>query len=95
MTENPSTSDPQQGETLIIKCRANIQATQQGRKKDSSLPSDAVWSPTWVIYLPKSVCKGIIRDRDIIYDDEQYRYDVGQAYWNLLGWKLTCIRAEA
>jgi hypothetical protein len=96
MTSTPDASDPQQGETVVFTgIAASIQATQQGRKKDSSLPTDAVWSPTWVIYISKrAVPKGSIRDRDIIVDDESYRYEVGQAYWNLLGWKLTCIRLE-
>ena len=97
MAENPDASDTQQGEIVIASAvPASIQATQQGRKKDSSLPSDAVWAPTWVIYIPKSaVAKGVIRDRDIAYDDEGYRYEVGQAYWNILGHKLTGIRLEA
>lgn len=98
MTESPNSLDAAgQGETVLFTgISASIQATQQGRKKDSSLPSDAVWSPTWVIYIPlAALAKGSVRDRDIIVDDENYRYEVGQAYWNILGYKLTCIRLEA
>ena len=97
MTSQPSTSDPNQGEVVLFTgIPASIQATQQGRKKDSSLPSDAVWAPTWVIYIPKDALDlGSVRDRDIVVDDESYRYEVGQAYWNINGYKLTCIRLEA
>jgi len=41
------------------------------------------------------VPKGAVRDRDILVDDEGYRYEVGHAYWNILGMKLQCIRLEA
>ena len=85
------------GETaLYTGVPASIQAGASGRKRDSALPQDAVSNPTWVIYVGAgAVPKGGVRDRDIIVDDEQYRYEVGQAYWNILGLKLTCIRLEA
>ena len=52
--------------------------------------------PTWLIFTPQSaLAKGTVRDRDVIVDDEFYRYEVAQAYWNRLGMKLLCIRLEA
>lgn len=86
-----------QGETVLFTAiPASIQASQTGRKKDSSLPQDAVFAPTWKIWIPyASLAKGTVRDRDIIVDDELYRYEVAQAYWNILGYQLVCIRMEA
>lgn len=94
-----SSTDPAdaQGETVLFTAiPASIQASQSGRKKDSSLPQDAVFAPTWKIWIPyASLAKGSVRDRDIIVDDELYRYEVAQAYWNILGYQLVCIRMEA
>jgi hypothetical protein len=36
-----------------------------------------------------------IRDRDIIVDEEGYRYEVGANYWTQLGYQLSTIREEA
>lgn len=86
-----------QGETVILTdIPASIQAGPAGRKKDGSLPTDSVFAPTWKIWIPSSsVAQGLIRDRDIVRDDELYRYQVSQAYWNILGYQLICIRLEA
>ncbi len=93
------TTDPAnpQGETVLMAAiPADIEAAQTGRKKDNALPGDAVFAPTWRIYLPKArAARGSIRDRDIIVDDEGYRYEVGQAEWDILGYRLICIRLEA
>jgi hypothetical protein len=97
MTENPASTDSgQQGETVLYTgVPASIQARQTGRKRDSALPSDAVFAPTWAILVPESALpKGSVRDRDIIVDELGYRYEVAQDYWNL-GYQLNCIRLEA
>jgi hypothetical protein len=85
------------GETILYSAiPASIQAGATGRKKDNALPQDVVYAPTWWIFIPKiSLPRAGVRDRDIIVDDEFYRYEVGQAYWNILGYKLICIRLEA
>ena len=94
--QSTSPSDPSGETVLYTAIPANIQAGPGGRKRDSSLPQDAVYNPSWFIYIPISaLAKGSVRDRDIILDDEQYRYEVGQAYSNILGWKLVTIRLEA
>lgn len=91
-----SVSDPAGEVVLFTKIPASIQAGPTGRKKDSALPQDVVFMPTWFIYGPQgALAKGTVRDRDIIVDDEGYRYEVGQAYWNRLGYKMICIRLEA
>lgn len=97
MTESTTGTDAQGVTVLFTGIACSIQAKQSGRKKDSALPQDAVFAPTWVIIFPpgSSPAKGTIRDRDIIVDDEGYRYEVAQAYWNLLGYQLICIRLEA
>lgn len=85
------------GETVLFTgIPASVQASQTGRKKDGNLPTDAVFAPTWRIYIPaKALAIESVKDRDIIVDDEGYRYEVGQAYWNILGYQLVCIRVEA
>jgi hypothetical protein len=95
-TATPAPTDPNSPIVLATGIPASIQAGPTGRKKDSALPQDVVFMPTWLIYVPlAALAKGTVRDRDIIVDDEGYRYEVGQAYWNRLGWKIICIRLEA
>jgi hypothetical protein len=91
-----SPSAPAGEVVLFTGIAASIQAGTTGRKKDSALPQDVVFMPTWDIYVPLSaLAKGTVRDRDIVVDDEDYRYEVSQAYFNVLGYKLICIRLEA
>ena len=94
-----SSTDPAdpQGETILFTgLPASIQAGTTGRKKQSALPQDAVFSPTWFIFVPAAfLAYGAVNDRDIVVDDIGYRYEVAQNYWNLLGYKLVCIREEA
>lgn len=89
-------ADPQGEVVLQTGIKASIQASRTGLKKDSGLPQDVVFMPSWNIFTPKdAIAKGVVRDRDVIIDDEGYRYEVAQAYWNVLGLKLICIRVEA
>jgi len=92
-----SVSDPAGEVVLFTGIPASIQAKTTGQKKtNTALPQDVVYMPTWDIYIPFSaLAKGTVRDRDIIVDDEGWRYEVGQAYWNRLGHRLICIRLEA
>lgn len=87
--------NPNSESVLYKNAAASIQAGAGGRKKDSALPQDAVSNPSWNIYLPLGgIPFGAIRDRDLIIDDLGYRYEAGQAYPHILGWKLVCIRLE-
>lgn len=82
--------------TLFTGIPASIQAGATGQKRVGELPANAFSQPTWRIFVPlESLAQYSVRDRDIVVDDEEYRYLVGQAYWNVLGYRLTCIRLEA
>lgn len=94
------TTDPTNPEgltTILSGVNCSIQATNSGRKKDAALPADAVWAPQWTIYIWGFLEAPMdsIRDRDLIVDAQGYRYQVAQAYANILGWKLVTIREEA
>jgi hypothetical protein len=83
-------------QTLYKNLCCSIQATQVGRTKDGYLPTDATVKPSWLVTIPSSqISKGCIRDRDLIYDDEQYRYIVVSAWWTGLAYDLSCTRLEA
>lgn len=82
--------------TLFTNIPASIQAAATGQKRVGELPANAFSQPTWRIFIPlESLAQYSVRDRDLVVDDEQYRYVVGQAYWDSLGYSLRCIRAEA
>lgn len=75
---------------------ASIQLAAAGKTtKGVDLPGDATTRAVWNIFIPKSAAPIYsIRDRDIIEDDEGYRYEVGANYWND-GYSLSAIRLEA
>ena len=85
-----------EGETVLFTgLPANIQGRNSPRTK-GPLPADVVYKATWIIYVPAyAIAQYSIRDRDIIIDDEQYRYAVETNYWSILGYKLSCMRLEA
>lgn len=94
--QSTSPSDVQGETVLFINLPAQIQAASAKRKKASSLPGDVVDVPQWLIFIPSaSLPQYAVRDRDLVVDDESYRYEVGQAAWSPLGTKLICIRLEA
>lgn len=87
-----------QGEVLIVKGLSAAIQLKAGRStsKSTELPMDAITKPVWTIFIPAtSISIYSIRDRDIIYDDEQYRYEVGSNYWTSFGYELSTIREEA
>lgn len=93
-----SPTDPNGYTVIATAIPASIQAGPSGRKKDSALAQDVVYAPTWFIFIPKrALALGTVSDRDYVadLDGENCRYEVGQAYWNLLGYKLVCIREQA
>ena len=83
--------------TIATGVSCSIQARAMGKATgDDKLPSDSPGPPVWYIFIPASqIAKGLIRDRDVVTDDEGYRHQVASAYWNLLGYRLNCIRLEA
>ena len=91
-----SPTNPADEAVLFTGIPASIQAKRYGTKNAGGLAQDMVWLPAWDIFISaQALAKGTVRDRDIIVDDEGYRYQVGQAYWNRLGHKIICIRLEA
>jgi hypothetical protein len=89
--------DPTNGEQILFKniC-CSIQARQSGRTKGTMLPTDIISKPEWLIIIPASQLPIYsIRDRDIIADDEGYRYQVAQNWFAGLSYNLSCIRLEA
>ena len=96
-TEQTTTPGPGvEGEQVLFTgLPANIQITSPGRTK-GILPADVVYRPQWRILIPLGqVSLYDIRDRDLIIDDEGYRYSVTANGWTPLGFQLECIRLEA
>jgi hypothetical protein len=74
---------------------AVISIKAAGRSK-GPLPDDLVYRTSWTIGVPVDAIPEFgIRDKDIIIDDDGYRYYVGAAGWTALQWHLECIRLEA
>jgi hypothetical protein len=96
-TQDTDESDVDGEQILFKNVCCQIAAHQSGRTKDGLLPTDATMKPLWLIIVPSSSCvpKAAIRDRDILVDDEQYRYIVAQAWWTPLSWNLSAVRLEA
>lgn len=87
-----------EGETVLLTgLPASIQLGAAGRtNKGTELPGDAIARPVWNIFIPASaIAQYSIRDRDILTDDEGYRYEVGANYYTQLGYQLSTIRQEA
>jgi hypothetical protein len=94
--QSTNPSDPQGETVLFTGVAASIQSGDTGRKKGKAIPTDVFYAPTWYIFIPAfALPQFSVRDRDVVVDEEGYRYEVGQAYWNLLGYKLSCVRLEA
>lgn len=88
-------SDPYREQVLFQNIPCSIQAEQSGRTKDGYLPSDATLKPLWLIIIPSQYLPQYsVRDRDLIYDDEGYRYIVDQNWFTALGYNLSAVRLE-
>jgi hypothetical protein len=82
--------------TLYSGIPADIQSKSAGRTKNTNLPADIIDKPIWQIFIPGSAVPQYgIRDRDVITDDENYRYQVGAAFWTTFGYQLYSVRLEA
>ena len=91
-------SDPvaESQQLLYSNVPAMIQSTTVGRASGGVVPTDVSSKPPWLIVIPTyAVPFNLLRDRDIIMDDDGYRYGIGAALWTALGWNLWCIRLEA
>jgi hypothetical protein len=86
---------PGQEKIIYSNVPAVISPKAAGRSK-GPLPADLVYKTSWTIGVPVGAIPEFgIRDRDIIIDDDGYRYSVGAAGWTALQWNLECIRLEA
>lgn len=83
-------------DVLFTGLAASIQ-DKRANTKSGQLPADTTDRPMWTIFIPVSagVAQYAIRDRDIVVDDESYRYMVTQNRWTGFGYKLNCTREEA
>jgi len=79
-------------ETVILTgLPAALQQRVSVRSNQSTVPGD-VQTSGWFVFLPASVAAlGQIMQRDIVIDDLGQRYVIVAAYWNSLGYKLTCM----
>lgn len=91
------TVSPEGEDVLFTNRIASIQVVSAGRTTiNVGLPGDAVQKPVWKIFIPASaVPKYSIRDRDILIDDEGYRYHVSANEWTEAGYELSTVRLEA
>lgn len=93
--QSTAASDTEGEMVLFINLPASIQAKRAGRFMAGLVPSDITQKPQWAIIIPASALPQYsIRDRDIIVDDEAYRYEVAQNYWTAFGYQLECVRLE-
>lgn len=91
-----STSDPEGEIVLFTGIAAQIALKRSGKTTGLTLPSDSINNPTWTITIPGAALPIYsVRDRDILVDDEGYRYSVTGNYWLPTGYQLDCIRLEA
>jgi hypothetical protein len=93
--DNTSPSDPEGERVLFTGVCAQIVAKRAGQLR-TALVTDVTANPQWMITTPASALPQYsVRDRDIVIDDEGYRYQVSQNYWTPLGYELACVRLEA
>jgi hypothetical protein len=67
---------------------AHIQADRQGTRPETGLPADAAGQSIWKIIFMGT--KGLVRERDIITDDQGKRYQVIAADWGPLVTTCRC-----
>ena len=95
-------SGPEQGAgpegevVLLTGLPCSIQQKAAGKTKAGMLPADVIQKPEWVIEIPiwAPVARYQIRDRDIVIDDEGYRYGVASNRWTVFGYRLSTVRLE-
>lgn len=96
VSTTPVTDDTQAGEIAVAAgIPVCILGTSGRATGNGELPTDAPGPSRWRIHMPPSVCpKGTVQDRDVITDDENYRYKVSSANWTVIGYRAEAIRTE-
>jgi len=85
--------DADQETIVAIGLPASIQQDRTGMRLTANLPGDILRGMCWSIFI-RPITKGVLKDNDIITDDEGIRYQVTAAYWNSLGVNAKCERLE-
>lgn len=94
-TATTTANDPDHEQVLFTNIPAAIDGKSSGRTRGAYIPADVIEKPEWTILIPASaVPQYSIKDRDIVVDDEGYRYGVGSAWYTILGYELWCVRLE-
>lgn len=74
---------------------ASIQRQRRIGHSDSGVPSATDSKGGYGIYVPDyALVLGDVTERDVVIDDLGKRYQVMNAYWNILGYKLVCVLLE-
>jgi hypothetical protein len=72
---------------------ASIQLATAGKTNPANLPGDVEVS-NYKIF-SRQIGKGLVHDRDIVTDEQGWRYQVLSAYWDSLGANLYTKRLES
>lgn len=89
-------SDPAGEVVLFTGIPAVVKLKRSGRTRNLQLPADTSDKPLWDITIPAAaLAQYSIRDRDIIVDDENYRYMVIGNHWTPMGYQVETMRLEA
>lgn len=75
---------------------ASVQFSRRAGQPDPGLPADVVSASGFNIFIPLAwSVLGQIDENDIVTDDLGKRYQVVAAYWNILGYNLSCTLLKA
>lgn len=66
-----------------------LQQKSYSNKPITGLPQDLSNDSIWNAYFKrKTAAKGFFKERDVLIDDLNRKFEVLAAYWNILGYKL-------
>jgi hypothetical protein len=81
--------------TIATGLPASIQKAGAAGAPLGGIPGDMADRSVWRMFIPQgSVALGVVQDRDIVTDDQGWRYQVMATYWNSLGLQLSCELLE-
>lgn len=93
--ENPYSGLANDQLTILF---SSLQCAVQMRKATGTpllgLPGGQSAKPIYVVLI-LGLKIGDIKDRDVVVDDEGYRYQVTANYWTPLSYQITCERLES
>ncbi len=81
--------------SVAVGLPASIQKAGAAGTPLGGIPGDIAGRTVWRMFIPQgSAALGLVRDRDIVTDDQGWRYQVMATYWNSLGLQLSCELLE-